>query len=127
MRLVFVLAVTAACLALACSGEEEPGASTKVAPAVGDPGVRLQTPPVGAAPLPAAGDHDYACADGTTFRVRISEGDAVMTLQGNTLKLEHSEQAAGAQYAGEGVVYVAQGNEAVLERAGAAPVRCTAK
>ena len=120
MRLAWLLAIAASCLVPACS-EDKRGASSETPPSVGDPGTRL--PPV------AAGhpERDYACADGTTFHVRIEEEDAVVTLQGNTLKLDYSLQAAGPTYAGEGVTYVVQGNDAILQRAGAPAVRCTGR
>ena len=120
MRLAWILAITSSCLLTACS-EQKRGASSEAPPAVGDPGSRL--PPV------AAGnpEREYTCTDGTTFHVRIEEEDAVVTLQGNTLKLDYSQQAAGPQYSGEGVTYVVQGNDAILERAGSPAVRCTGK
>lgn len=121
MRLAWILAITALCLVPACSGEEEPGASRTAPPAVGDPGTRL--PAVGA----ASPERAYTCSDGTSFSARIERENAVVTLQGNTLKLAHSEQAAGPQYSGEGVTYIVRGNDAILERAGAAPVQCTGK
>ena len=120
MRLAFVLAITVLCLAPACSREEAPtAAAPETAPA-----------PVsaGAPPFPAANaGHDYACADGTSFNARIDKGNAVVTVEGNTLTLAHSEQAAGATYAAEGITFVARGNEAYLARAGSPTVVCTAK
>jgi hypothetical protein len=118
MRLAFVLVITVPCLVLACSGEEDRKASSTATPAVGDPG---RSEPGSANP-----GRDYACTDGTTFHARILEDDAVVTLQGNTLKLEHNE-AEGALYSGEGVTFGVQGNEATLTRAGSPAVRCTVK
>jgi hypothetical protein len=120
MRLAWLLVITVSCLLTACS-EQKRGASSETPPAVGDPGTRL--PQVGA----ASPEREYTCTDGTTFRARIEQEDAIVTLQGNTLKLDYSQQAAGPQYSGEGVTYVVQGNDAILERAGAPAVRCTGK
>ena len=119
MRHVFLLTILVSCTALACSNDERK-ASQSVTPAVGDPG--RAEPGSGVNPK-----RDYACTDGTTFSARITDDDAVVTLQGNTLKLEYAQKGGGTQYTGEGVTYVPQGNEAVLMRAGAATVRCTAK
>jgi membrane-bound inhibitor of C-type lysozyme len=121
MRLAWILAITVLCLVPACSGEEEPGASATAPPAVGDPGTRL--PAVGA----ASPERAYTCADGTSFSARIEREHAVVTLQENTFELAHSEQAAGPQYSGEGITYLVQGNDAILERAGAPAVRCSGK
>jgi membrane-bound inhibitor of C-type lysozyme len=124
MRLAFVLAVTALCLAPACSREEAPTAAAAPETAASEP------PPVsaGAPPFPAANaGHDYACADGTSFNARIDKGNAVVTVEGNTLTLAHSEQAAGATYSAEGMTFVARGSEAYLARAGSPTVVCTAK
>ena len=123
MRLAFVLGITVLCLASACSREDAPTAAAPT-PAAGEP------PPVsaGAPPFPAANTgHDYACTDGTTFNARIDKGNAIVTVEGNTLTLAHSEQAAGATYSGEGMTFVARGNEAYLARAGSSTVVCTAK
>jgi membrane-bound inhibitor of C-type lysozyme len=116
MRLAFVLLLAASGWILACPGEGDRKASSTATPTVGDPGRDVA--------VSAGPGRSYTCTDGTTFDVRIGEDDAVVTLQGNTLKLEHME-AEGAIYSGEGVTYSVQGEEATLTRAGAPAVRCT--
>jgi len=108
----------------ACSREEgaaPPGASPAAGPAAeaADSG----SPAVAA----ANAGHDYACADGSQINARLDHGNIALSLGGQTLTLSPVQGASGAQYAGGGVTFIAQGEQAMLSRDGARPVRCTAK
>jgi membrane-bound inhibitor of C-type lysozyme len=110
MRLVSIVLASTLCLAVACSRGEESQTSM---PAEGAEGSGQQV-----AAAPYAG-HDYTCADGLTFNARMAQGNAVITLEGKTLTLSPVAGSFGAQYEGEGVTFIARGNEAMFSRNGA--------
>jgi len=122
MRLTHVT-LPAACLVvlLACGKSEE--AAPPAAPEAAAPDVTATAPQVAA----ANHGHDYACGDGLAFNARIDKGNALVTLEGKTLTLAPIQGATSAQYAGEGVTFIARGNEAVLVREGEPLRNCTAK
>src|SRR5262245_671682 len=108
-------------LVFACSrGEDAPGAAAPADPAA--EGAASETPQ-------AAGDgsRSYLCSGGLAFNARIENGNALITMEGKTLTLEPVEGAVGAHYAGEGIAFVSQGDDALLARAGGAPLRCKAE
>jgi membrane-bound inhibitor of C-type lysozyme len=130
-----VLALSVLCFA--CSREEAkpPAATTPAAPAEPAPAAAPAPPTEAAAPpteaaapvVSAADGHDYTCDDGFAFNARIDKGDAVVTYEGTSKTLKPAEGSSGAHFAGEGVTFIAQGNEAMLLRDGEKVRHCTAK
>ena len=123
------LSLTGLCLAgmlaLACSRADEKAASTAApaaAPAAAPEAAAAATDseaapaPVSAA-KPYAGD-DYVCPDGVKFNARLDKGNLALTLDGKTLNLTPTEGSYAANYSGEGVTLVAQGDHALLTREG---------
>lgn len=114
------------CLALACSRSDE-----AAAPASPEPGGSASAGEAGAPSETTAfavyAGHDYVCPDGKTFNARLEKGNALVTAEGSTLTLVPSANSLGARYEGEGVLYIARGEEAVLARAGSPPQICKAK
>jgi membrane-bound inhibitor of C-type lysozyme len=111
MRLKSIVFASTLCLAMACSRGEE---SQTAMPADDAAGAGQQV----ASAAPYVG-HDYTCADGLTFNARMAQGNAVITLEGKTLTLSPVAGSFGAQYEGEGVTFIARGNEAMFSRDGA--------
>lgn len=119
MRTIALIFVLPLLLAFACSRDEDSaGAAPVPEPAAADPGTA-------AVAAPYAG-HDYACTDGLTFNARLDKGNTVVTIDGKTLTLAPAG-GAGATYEGEGVTFIARGNDAMLLRAGEPARNCTAK
>ena len=117
MRLAPMLLGLTLSLGLACSrGDDAEGAAP-------DAAASADAAPVSA---PYAG-HDYACSDGLTFNARMAGGNALLTLEGKTYTLSPVAGAAGAQYSGEDLLFMPQGNEARLQRAGGTLLSCQAK
>jgi membrane-bound inhibitor of C-type lysozyme len=50
-----------------------------------------------------------------------------VTIDGKTATLSPAAGAAGAQYSGDGLTFIARGDEAVLVRDGQAPQTCKTK
>jgi membrane-bound inhibitor of C-type lysozyme len=115
--------VLVALSAVGCSRSEKAEAPA-AEPAAAAPGAE---PEVSAAPPAPYSGFDYACADGATFNAKIDKGNAIVTIDGKTATLTPVPGAAGAQYAGEGLTFIARGNEAMLVRDGQAPQSCKTK
>jgi membrane-bound inhibitor of C-type lysozyme len=107
------------------AGAAEPAAAAPAAePAAAAPAAE---PEVSAAPPAPYNGFDYACADGVSFNAKIDKGNALLTIDGKTATLTPVAGAVGAQYAGEGLTFIARGDEAMLVRDGQAPQSCKAK
>ena len=125
MRHATPACILAICLVSgACSREEAapaPGATDSgaaAAPAIG----------AGSPPAPAGNrGHAYACSDGSTLNARVDKGKIVLGIDGQTLTLSPTPGASGARYSGEGISFLAQGEQAVFAREGQKPLTCTAK
>ena len=125
------IVVVGLCVAVACSrgDEAEGGAATGTAapaPAAAASAEPANAPEAAAPPAPYTG-YDYACGDGRSFHARMEQGNAVVTLEGKTLTLVPVEGAFGAQYAGEGVTFIARGEEAMLSREDGVLLTCKAQ
>ncbi len=123
MRLPFVVLALTACLVVACSRSEESGSST-------EPGSAAPESPTGASAVQVAASysgHDYVCAGGLSFNARMDKGNALLTLEGKTLTLPPVAGAYGAQYAGDDVLFIARGDEAMLTRGNGPLMTCKAK
>lgn len=115
MRLPSVVFALTACLVVACSRSED-------APESDAPGA------TGAVQVAAVNSgHDYVCAEGLSFNARIDKGNALLTMEGKTLTLAPVAGAFGSQYSGEGVLFIARGNEAMLTRGNGPLMTCKAK
>jgi len=117
MRLPSVVLALTACLVVACSRSDD--SENAVAPESAAPGA-VQVAAVNSG-------HDYVCAEGLSFNARIDKGNALLTLEGKTLTLAPVAGAFGSQYAGEGVLFIARGNEAMLTRGNGPLMTCKAK
>jgi membrane-bound inhibitor of C-type lysozyme len=125
-HLVISIALSAFALALGCSKSEE--AKAPAAAETAEPVAAAPEAAPGPAPMPAANNgFDYACADGVSFNAKIDKGNALVTIDGKTATLAPVEGAFSAQYAGEGLTFIARGDEAMLVRDGKAPQDCKAK
>jgi len=112
------------CLALACSGADE--AAEPAAPDAAGAAPAQAAAASASAPVVYAGN-DYLCPDGKTFNARLDKGSVRITADGQTVTLAHDSASFGARYEGEGTLFVARGNEAVLAREGGAPQTCKAQ
>ncbi len=125
------LVLVGLCLAVACSrGDEAEGnaatGAAAPAPAAASPAEPASAPGAAAPPAAYTG-YDYACGDGLSFHARMDRGNAIVTLEGKTITLAPVEGAFGAQYAGEGVTFIARGDEAMLSREDGALLTCKAQ
>jgi len=126
------LSLTGLCLAgllaLACSRADEkaapaaaPAAAPEAAAATPTEGEAAPAPVSAAAPY--AGEN-YVCPDGVKFNARLDKGNMALTLDGKTVTLAPTEGSYAANYSGEGVSLVAQGDHALLTRDGKATEDC---
>lgn len=125
-RWVPVLALVALSV-LACSRKEEAAAPATSGAAEPAAAATAPEPEVSAAPPAPYTGFDYACADGVSFNAKLDKGNALVTIDGKTAILTPVEGALGAQYAGEGLTFIARGDEAMLVRDGQPPQSCKAK
>jgi membrane-bound inhibitor of C-type lysozyme len=125
-RVVISIALCMSALALGCSKSQE--AKAPAAAETGEPVAAAPEAAPGPAAMPAANNgFDYACADGVSFNAKIDKGNALVTIDGKTATLPPVAGAFSAQYAGEGLTFIARGDEATLVRDGKAPQDCKVK
>ena len=125
LQRVAPIALTVCMIAFGCSKSEE--ASAPAASETAEPVAAAPELAPGPAPMPAANNgFDYACADGVGFNAKIDKGNALLTIDGKTATLAPVEGALGAQFAGEGLTFIARGDEAMLVRDGKT-LSCKAK
>ena len=119
MRQATITSVLALCLLSgACSREE------KATPG----GAPAQAGDAPSAPAAAAySGHDYTCTDGSQVHALLAAGNLVVSIGGQSHTLSPSEGSSGANYSGEGITFIPQGDEAMLARDGASMGRCTAQ
>ena len=120
--------------ALGCSRREEAaapaaGAAPAAPAAASEPSAAAPAaePDVSAAPAKPYTGYDYTCADGLSFNAKLDKGNAMVTIDGKTSTLTPSAGGSGAQYTGEGLTFIARGDEATLARDGQAPQSCKTK
>lgn len=129
MRLESIVFTLAMCALIGCSRSEdsenagqaadsESGAPAAAGTADESRGTEVAVAYVG---------YDYTCSDGANFNARLDKGNTLLTLDGKTLTLTPVKGSFDAQYEGEGVMFVARGNEATLMRASGPSVTCKAK
>jgi membrane-bound inhibitor of C-type lysozyme len=120
MRLPSVVLALTACLVVACSRSED--SEKAAAPEPNAPAA------AGAVQVAARNlGYDYVCAGGLSFNARIDKGNALLTLEGKTLTLPPVAGAFGAQYAGDDLLFIARGDEAMLTRGNGPLMTCKAK
>jgi len=124
MRRVLVsLVLVSGTLALGCSRSEQ----TNAAPAPAESAApAAPAEPVSAAPAKPYTGVDYDCGGGVSFNAKLDKGNALVTIDGKTVTLNASS-GIGAMYAGEGLTYIPNGEEATLIKDGQAPQTCKAK
>jgi membrane-bound inhibitor of C-type lysozyme len=147
MRTVAVSSLLVLCLfATGCQKKENaaaaPGAASEAAapapaptptpaPAAAEseaamPPVSEPAPGASAAPTVNNG-HDYTCDDGAKLNAKVENGTIVLTVDGKAQTLKPTEGAYGANYSGDGLTFIAQGDHAMLARDGQKPSNCTAQ
>ena len=128
MRIAAASLLVVCLFAMGCSRKEE--AAAPAAPAA-EP--EAATPPVsepapGASVAPSVNNgHDYTCDDGAKLNAKVENGTIVLTIDGKTQTLTPTQGTYGANYSGEGLTFIAQGEHAMLARDGQKPSNCTAQ
>lgn len=111
-------------LLIACSRAEE--TKPEAAAPSPAPAAAVSEP----APQPAPAEYvgfDYLCPDGVKLNARLDQGNMAVTVDGKTSTLSPTPGAAGAHYSGEGIIFIAQGEQAMFAREGEPPRTCKAE
>jgi membrane-bound inhibitor of C-type lysozyme len=127
MRSIVASSLLVLCLyATGCSRSGEAPTPPAAEPEAAVPPVSEPAPSAATEPAVNNG-HDYTCEDGVKLNAKIDNGTIVLTVDGKAQTLKPTEGAYGANYSGEGVTFIAQGEHAMLARDGQKPSNCTAQ
>jgi membrane-bound inhibitor of C-type lysozyme len=111
-------------LLIACSRAEEAKPEAAAPPSAPAPAVSAPAPQP--APVEYVG-FDYLCPDGVKLNARLDKGNMAVTVDGKTMTLAPTPGAAGAHYSVEGIIFIAQGEQAVFAREGEPTRTCKAE